>query len=296
MMNTMQSIEDQELEEMLAEAQEKLRDEDENIANTEVEECCVEDEWIEVEEVLQLCSNIADKRQAMQPMETGATDPNAQEIPAHEDDVDLDQEPLYNGSTVTLGSIMVLLALFVIKHNLSGEAIEHLLSIFAAALPVSNVVPRTISCFRKYFCHLKNPFILHKYCTYCFAFVRERDLANCPNGHCLKDLTRKGGTAYFIEVPIIQQLQTLFSRDGFYENLQHRFNRKKKDINNIEDVYDGRIYKKLVQKGILQSENNFSFIFNTDGVPIFKSSKVSIWPIYLIINELPYREYAVLVR
>ena len=55
-------------------------------------------------------------------------------------------------------------------------------------------------------------------------------------------------------------------------------------------MYDGRIYKKLVQKGILQSENNFSFIFNTDGVPIFKLSKVSIWPIYLIINELPYKK------
>jgi len=58
----------------------------------------------------------------------------------------------------------------------------------------------------------------------------------------------------------------------------------------LEDVYDGRIYKRLVKDGILQSGNNFSFIFNTDGVPIFKSSQVSIWPIYLIINELPYKK------
>ena len=27
---------------------------------------------------------------------------------------------------------------------------------------------------------------------------------------------------------------------------------------------------------------------NTDGVPVFKSSKVSIWPLYLVINELNY--------
>lgn len=29
---------------------------------------------------------------------------------------------------------------------------------------------------------------------------------------------------------------------------------------------------------------------NTDGVPVFKSSKVSIWPLYLVINELNYRK------
>jgi hypothetical protein len=29
-------------------------------------------------------------------------------------------------------------------------------------------------------------------------------------------------------------------------------------------------------------------VWNTDGVPIFKSSGFSIWPIFLIINELPY--------
>lgn len=112
-----------------------------------------------------------DKRQVIQPLETGATDQDAQDIPTRDKNVDADQEPLYNGSSVTLGSIMVLMALFVIK--LSGEAIEHMPSILAAALPVSNVLPRTISRFRKYFCRLKNPFILHKYCTFCFAYIEE---------------------------------------------------------------------------------------------------------------------------
>lgn len=32
---------------------------------------------------------------------------------------------------------------------------------------------------------------------------------------------------------------------------------------------------------------NVSFIMNTDGVAIFHSSKVSLWPVWLAINELP---------
>ena len=285
-MSRMQSLNnDQEFEEMWQEAREQLIGEDEIFSKTEFDECFVEEEWVEVEEVLQYCSSM-DQQFGQRSTESNE---DAQEN-SQEDDNDLDKTPLYGGSSVTLGSIMVLIALFVIKHNLSGEAIEHFLSIFAAALPISNVLPRTISRFRKYFCHLRNPFIIHKYCTFCLAYVGERDLVNCPNTHCLKDLTRKGGTAYFIEIPIIKQIQTLFSRDGFFDDLQHRFHRKKKNINNLEDVYDGRIYRRLVKDGILQSGNNFSFVFNTDGVPIFKSSKVSIWPIYLVINELPYKK------
>ena len=83
----------------------------------------------------------------------------------------------------------------------------------------------------------------------------------------------------------MDQLQTMFTRSGFYKDLQHRFNRKKQAKENIAYIYDGRLYKSLVRKAILSSGNNISFIFNTDGIPVFKSSKVSIWPLYLIISE-----------
>ena len=32
-----------------------------------------------------------------------------------------------------------------------------------------------------------------------------------------------------------------------------------------------------------------TFTFS-DGIPLFKSSKVSLWPVYLVINELPPNE------
>ena len=60
----------------------------------------------------------------------------------------------------------------------------------------------------------------------------------CPNGSCLHDLTAKNSVAYFVEIPILEQLRTFFTRPTFYEDLQYRFKRKKKVEDNIEDICD----------------------------------------------------------
>ena len=56
----------------------------------------------------------------------------------------------------------------------------------------------------------------------------------------------------------------------------------------IRDVYDGCLYQK--HKQFLGTPGNVSFILNTDGVQIFRSSTYSIWPIWLAVNELPPNE------
>ena len=55
------------------------------------------------------------------------------------------------------------------------------------------------------------------------------------------------------------------------------------------DIYDGEVYQHQMSTGFLADDRNISFTFNTDGVPVFKSSGFSFWPLYLLINELPYR-------
>ena len=56
----------------------------------------------------------------------------------------------------------------------------------------------------------------------------------------------------------------------------------------IKDVYDGYLYRKFSGNAeVLDEEHNISFTFNTDGVPLFKSSRFSMWPLYFVINKLP---------
>ena len=54
------------------------------------------------------------------------------------------------------------------------------------------------------------------------------------------------------------------------------------------DVYDGALYQNLSKPGnFLSSPQNISFLGNTDGVALIKSTGWSVWPVYLVINELP---------
>ena len=70
----------------------------------------------------------------------------------------------------------------------------------------------------------------------------------------------------------------------------------KKHAENIEDIYDGRLYKKhFDQDGFFhktsetakEKEIHLSLQINTDGVALFRSSKYSVWLVYFLVNELP---------
>lgn len=85
-------------------------------------------------------------------------------------------------------------------------------------------------------------------------------------------------------------MRELYNRPGFYHRLQHRFRQLHANLNNINDVNDGSLHTNLRRNGYLSNQNNISFMWYTDGVPVFKSSHISIWPLYLTINELPFKE------
>ena len=52
------------------------------------------------------------------------------------------------------------------------------------------------------------------------------------------------------------------------------------------DIYDGRLYREFRSQKDLD-KYALTLQLYTDGVPLFKSSTTSIWPIYYVINELP---------
>ena len=65
--------------------------------------------------------------------------------------------------------------------------------------------------------------------------------------------------------------------------LQKRFELPHRE--GIFDIYDGEGYKQFCE--FLSEPAHISLILNTDGVALFRSSGTSIWPLWVIVNELP---------
>ena len=70
----------------------------------------------------------------------------------------------------------------------------------------------------------------------------------------------------------------------FWSNLQKRFNRSS-EPDNLSDVLDGKEYRK--HHDFVSQPGNVTLTLNTDGVSMFQSTSVDLWPIWLAINELP---------
>lgn len=80
----------------------------------------------------------------------------------------------------------------------------------------------------------------------------------------------------------------MFEDPLILNDLEERFNRKKIDDSALEDILDGNIYKQYSEDpNLLGNPYNFSDTFNRDGCQSSGKSKVTIWPIYMMIHELP---------
>ena len=72
-----------------------------------------------------------------------------------------------------------------------------------------------------------------------------------------------------------------------WDKLQYPFSRAR-DGTSIKDIQDGTVIKNLMKPGgFLSVPEHLGLIINTDGVQTFNASKHSIWPIYLMVSNLP---------
>lgn len=122
----------------------------------------------------------------------------------------------------------------------------------------------------------------HFFCSACYKLLKlKREKAQTCDS-----CQRKSSSGEFFLASVEAQLQAILQR----KKIRHLILNRKTchDSSIISNVYDGRIYK--AHREFLNVKKNISLSYYSDGVALYTSSKLSIWPFYLHINELPIEE------
>lgn len=126
-----------------------------------------------------------------------------------EDDV------LYSGSPITTTSSIVLILSFVMKYKLTKEAFRDLLAVIEAHCPRPNNCKKEVKKLFEFVSQAKGNIVKHFFCSYCKAYFGKGTQDNRGNTGikgtchiCGKNLATTHG--FFIEAPIVKQLQTFF--------------------------------------------------------------------------------------
>lgn len=78
--------------------------------------------------------------------------------------------------------------------------------------------------------------------------------------------------SFFVKIPVAPQIPALLENPQIQNSMSYRHQRSQNEYV-ICDIYDGEMYQNLSKPGGIPSHpNNFSFNFNSDGSPVYKSS------------------------
>lgn len=115
----------------------------------------------------------------------------------------------------------------------------------------------------------------------------EADCSLCTKTFKGKDMLKNG--SFFVSLPIQHQLESLLSAESTSTKLQTSLEAlagRRETGGEMKDVTDGALYINT-REALNCSKGHLTVTLNSDGSPLFNSSKHSIWPVQLVINELP---------
>ncbi|XP_075534303.1 uncharacterized protein LOC142568106 [Dermacentor variabilis] len=109
--------------------------------------------------------------------------------------------------------------------------------------------------------------------------------AECSSCHSVRTTQslKKEGSFFFI-LNLATQLSHMIERTK--EELHESLEALKQPSSTITDITKGHCYSKLREEQNL-CPDDLTLTINTDGSPVWKSSKTSVWPLQFIVNELP---------
>jgi hypothetical protein len=197
--------------------------------------------------------------------------------------------PLCQCTSTTEGDAFLMCLALGMRHSLSWLAMVDILKM-VNSLFGSKVIDASKYFLLKYMEMGKEDTTFHIFCEKCEFYLGNRNELKSEKvacGNCSKEFNCSQPSSFFVSIDVEAQIKAILDNTALANEIKtYRFNRRKLDENALEDIYDGKCYKDLLEQGLLSDPLNMSYIFNTDGVNLAQSSFKSVWPIFMSINEL----------
>ncbi|CAF4121557.1 unnamed protein product [Rotaria magnacalcarata] len=199
--------------------------------------------------------------------------------------LDMDNSrPLFNGSSITVKKAVHQLCSFFTDFNINKSTVVNLLRIIKTLLPKPNQLTTSWKGIMKVLGRAstsRTTFLCSSCLKQCEKGIYGTKL--CHNEKCsLKNRTMKSTEIVeLVHLDIRAQIQAILTRNQLLLN--------RKDLYPMTDVCFGEYYRTQSSGTI----NRVTLIVHTDGAPLVKLSKQSIWPCFASLVELPppAREY-----
>jgi hypothetical protein len=221
------------------------------------------------------------------PEDNGNDFENEDQVRVVNDNMDHDGDvvcpKLYPGSSITSQESTLLLYSLALRDKMSKSTLARVLAVINAHLPKGASIPSSIYQLEKQlepdFSHVKKTV----FCRVCEGQVDDNECIGCHSEMNEKELLKTG--KFYLEFDIRQTLRSLLEIPEIGDKLLATMNNRSEDRDSITDIIDGECYKQLGLR-----EHDFTCCVNTDGMSVFASSSLCIWPIFLSVNELPYKD------
>lgn len=92
----------------------------------------------------------------------------------------------------------------------------------------------------------------------------------------------------YYHASIVNQIKRIFKKKGLFHKTN--LNNNNNNNNELSDITDGTIYKTIYNSNLkkyFDSNAAFTFTLNTDGISFCEKSNLTMWPVFLAINEIP---------
>lgn len=205
-------------------------------------------------------------------------------------DIDLSTDTILKNSQ----EFEALLLYEMIRHSWTKETIKTIFMIINHLPLNSNYKLISASSFLKKYCNGHNSAKTVYICPSCKRTI-ESDISVNPmandHGGSLKytcsecdrqysDTFLKDSQSYFLTFDLSEQLKEFLQNEDV-EKMRLLPNQTEK----LATIVDGQKYKSI-QQTLCLTDFDFTFTLNFDGIPLYNSSKSSLWPVLLCINEL----------